>query len=203
MLDIGFWELLIIMIVLLLVVGPERLPELARKAGRFIAQGKRMVESVRSDLEREFNTEELRRALDEQQREIRQLRSAVGEMAHEIERDANALSDEVRALSSPEAGNTARDTTSARGTGTVATDQGTDRAVGARRADSADGASGEAISAQAASAQGASVKPAPRGHADADPGPAAEPVERPRRTTDQPVDDAVTGDDEQAQRTGQ
>ena len=66
MFDIGFWELAIIGVVALLVVGPERLPKLARTAGFWVGRGRRFVSSVKSDIEREMRTEELRSILEKQ-----------------------------------------------------------------------------------------------------------------------------------------
>lgn len=49
MFDIGFLEILVILIIALLVIGPERMPELARKIGRFSGKIKRFVNSVKED----------------------------------------------------------------------------------------------------------------------------------------------------------
>ena len=68
MFDIGFWELSLLALVALLVVGPERLPKLARTAGLWIGRGRRLVDSVRADIERELKAEELKKILDEQAR---------------------------------------------------------------------------------------------------------------------------------------
>jgi len=53
MFDIGFWEIGIIAIVALLVVGPERLPGMIRTAGKWVGRGQRLACEVRSELERE------------------------------------------------------------------------------------------------------------------------------------------------------
>lgn len=74
MFDAGFWEFLLIAVIALLVVGPERLPELARKAGYWIGRGRRFVNSVKADVEREFRTEELEKMLNQQNQEIQELR---------------------------------------------------------------------------------------------------------------------------------
>ncbi len=47
MFDIGFWELSLLALVALLVVGPERLPKLARTAGLWLGKGRRLINSVR------------------------------------------------------------------------------------------------------------------------------------------------------------
>ncbi len=55
MFDVGFWELIIISIVALLVVGPEKLPGLARDAGRWLAAARRFVRKTRQDIESELH----------------------------------------------------------------------------------------------------------------------------------------------------
>lgn len=67
MFDVGFWELSIIMVVALLVIGPERLPGLARKAGLYLGKARRFVASVKNDINQELKAEELKRILKEQQ----------------------------------------------------------------------------------------------------------------------------------------
>jgi len=67
MFDIGFWELGIIAVVALLVIGPERLPGVARTAGKWIGSAKRFVSSVQSDINAEVGkADELKRLLEEQ-----------------------------------------------------------------------------------------------------------------------------------------
>ncbi len=67
MFDIGFWELAIIMVVALLVIGPERLPGVARKLGLYLGKARRFVSSVKDDINKEFAADELKRILKEQQ----------------------------------------------------------------------------------------------------------------------------------------
>lgn len=64
MFDIGFWELTIIFVVALLVLGPERLPAVARTAGRWMDKARRTVAAFRADVERELATEDLRKSTD-------------------------------------------------------------------------------------------------------------------------------------------
>lgn len=66
MFDVGFTELLLIGVVALLVIGPERLPKVARTAGLWVGKGRRFLSSVKAEVEQELRTEELKRVLAEQ-----------------------------------------------------------------------------------------------------------------------------------------
>lgn len=66
MFDIGFFELILIAVVALLVIGPERLPGVARTAGKWLGKGRRFVSSVKADIEEELKAEELKKILEEQ-----------------------------------------------------------------------------------------------------------------------------------------
>jgi len=66
MFDVGFFELAVIGIVALLVVGPERLPGLAKTAGMWLGRGRRFVSTVKQDIEQELQAEELKKMLNEQ-----------------------------------------------------------------------------------------------------------------------------------------
>ncbi len=87
MFDISFGEIALVGIVALLVVGPKKLPELARTAGKWIGKTRRMIESVKADIDREFKTDELRKLLTEQQAEVQQLRQIVEDSRTAIEQD--------------------------------------------------------------------------------------------------------------------
>ena len=54
MFDVGFWELAIIGIVALLILGPERLPQAARTAGLWIGKARRMLGELKADFDREI-----------------------------------------------------------------------------------------------------------------------------------------------------
>jgi sec-independent protein translocase protein TatB len=66
MFDVGFSELLLILVVALVVVGPERLPKLARTAGLYLGRARRMAASVKADVQRELAAEDLKRTLQKQ-----------------------------------------------------------------------------------------------------------------------------------------
>jgi len=65
MFDIGFLELIVITVVALVVVGPERLPAVARNVGKWVGRTRRFITQVKSDIDREMKQEELRKALED------------------------------------------------------------------------------------------------------------------------------------------
>ena len=87
MLDIGFQELLLVGVIALLVVGPQRLPGLARTAGLYLHKLRRCVGDVRADVERELHADGLRRSL----RETTQV-----DDLYDVVKDARSSLDEVR-----------------------------------------------------------------------------------------------------------
>lgn len=70
MFDIGFWELCMIGLVSLLVIGPEKLPKVARITGFWLGKTRHMVASVKEEIKEELKQEELRQLLNEQQAKI-------------------------------------------------------------------------------------------------------------------------------------
>jgi sec-independent protein translocase protein TatB len=80
MFDIGFSELIMIGLVSLLVIGPERLPKVARIAGFWIGKSRSMVAAVKAEIKQELHEEEIRQLL-EKQLEIQELDAAINETA--------------------------------------------------------------------------------------------------------------------------
>jgi len=66
MFDIGFSEIVLIMVIALIVVGPERLPRLARSTGLWIGKIRGFVASVKAEIDHELAAEELRKTLSRQ-----------------------------------------------------------------------------------------------------------------------------------------
>jgi sec-independent protein translocase protein TatB len=66
MFDIGFTEIIFILVITLLVVGPERLPRLARAAGLWIGKMRGFIATVKADVDKELATEELKKVLQKQ-----------------------------------------------------------------------------------------------------------------------------------------
>lgn len=89
MFEIGFLELIVIGVVALIVIGPERLPKVARTAGHLYGRMQRYVSTVRSDISREIKLDELRKAGQD-------LRQSVESVASEVEQQATVVDDYLR-----------------------------------------------------------------------------------------------------------
>lgn len=74
MFESSFLEMLVIGVVALLVIGPERLPTVARTIGLWIGKVRRFIAKARADIDRELHTDELRNMLYKQEEELRNLR---------------------------------------------------------------------------------------------------------------------------------
>ena len=70
MFDIGFLEMVVIGVLALLVLGPERLPKAARTAGKWIGKAKRMVSQFSSEIDKQLEIDELKAQLKEQGEEL-------------------------------------------------------------------------------------------------------------------------------------
>jgi sec-independent protein translocase protein TatB len=92
MFDIGFWELALIGVVALLVVGPDRLPGLARTVGLWLGRIRRYVASVRDDIEREIQADELKKML-EKSSDMNPLQDIVDETTNTIGVAKNEIAD--------------------------------------------------------------------------------------------------------------
>jgi sec-independent protein translocase protein TatB len=77
MFDMGFTELMLIGIVALVVIGPERLPGVARTAGKYVGRLKRFMTTVKADVEQELRADELRQILSDQQSELDSLKDSI------------------------------------------------------------------------------------------------------------------------------
>ncbi len=68
MFDIGFSEVLLIFVIALVVLGPEKLPRVASQVGRWVGRARAMARQFREQLEEEVNLEEVRKARETKQR---------------------------------------------------------------------------------------------------------------------------------------
>lgn len=79
MFDVGAFELLLLFLVALLVLGPERLPPLARTLGGWTRKAKRMASGLREEFARELATEDWKKEIDRQKAQLRELESKLKE----------------------------------------------------------------------------------------------------------------------------
>lgn len=92
MFDIGFWELVLIAVVGLLVLGPERLPTAIRTGSLWLNRFRRMFSDIKRDIERELGTDELKRDLHNQ-RIMDTLRETRDQVAGELQKTRRQLDD--------------------------------------------------------------------------------------------------------------
>lgn len=95
MFDIGFWELFLIGVVALLVVGPERLPKLVRVTGLWIGRANASIRSIKNDISQELRAEELRESINktvlENERSLNDLKEAVVSDVNETSSSENSI----------------------------------------------------------------------------------------------------------------
>jgi sec-independent protein translocase protein TatB len=96
MFDIGFWELGLIGVVALVVIGPERLPAVARTVGRWVGSAQRLVSTVKADIDAEINKQEELKQLIEEQKELKEtheiLEQTVGDLREPSSIPSNSAS---------------------------------------------------------------------------------------------------------------
>jgi sec-independent protein translocase protein TatB len=85
MVDIGFSEIVVIGVVALIVIGPERLPKTARMLGHLFGRLQRYVNEVKADITREIELDELRKLQKEVQTAAADLKSSVETAARNVE----------------------------------------------------------------------------------------------------------------------
>ena len=89
MFDIGFSELLVIGVVALIVIGPEKLPRVARTVGHLAGRLQRYVSDVKADINREIELEELRKMRDSMQQAATSMESSVQSELNKTETELN------------------------------------------------------------------------------------------------------------------
>jgi len=89
MFDIGFWELCLVGLVSLLVIGPEKLPKAARIAGYWVGKTRNMVASVKTEIKQELQAEELRQIMQEQAK-LEEFHRSVENQGEQILNDVNS-----------------------------------------------------------------------------------------------------------------
>ena len=95
MFDIAFSELLLIGVVALVVIGPERLPKVARTMGHLFGRLQRYVSQVKADINREMEVSELSKVKSEFEGAAREFQRDIESKVHEAERDIREVETEI------------------------------------------------------------------------------------------------------------
>ena len=99
MFDIGFSEIMLVAVVALVVIGPERLPGVARNIGQFVGRLQRYVNDVKRDFNREVELEEIRRLQQEMETTVQSMQESMrvveSTLKDEVERHQTLASDIV------------------------------------------------------------------------------------------------------------
>ena len=104
MFDVGFQELTLIGLIALIVVGPERLPRMARTLGLWMGKIRYYVGQVKSDIDREVRAQELKELLDKPARELDDLKSVAEETKSTLDQARDVLGEAKTALDDAPAG---------------------------------------------------------------------------------------------------
>ncbi|MCR2745120.1 Sec-independent protein translocase protein TatB [Limnobacter parvus] len=89
MFDIAFSEMLIIAVIALIVIGPEKLPKVAKTVGHLLGKAQRYVSDVKSEINREMEIDELRKLQAEMQTAARKMEGDVQTTLRDTEADLN------------------------------------------------------------------------------------------------------------------
>ncbi|MDP2246957.1 MAG: Sec-independent protein translocase protein TatB [Nitrosomonadales bacterium] len=102
MFDIAFTELVIVAIVALIVIGPEKLPKVARTLGSLAGRMQRYVATVKHDIERELQLDDLKKLQQDIQQGSQNIKNEVENTIHSGVSDIKQVVDEVADQSSPQ-----------------------------------------------------------------------------------------------------
>ncbi len=95
MFDIGFTEILLIGVVALMVIGPEKLPDVARTVGRWVGKVQRFVAGVKSDIQSELDTGELKKILGDQEKQIHELKEMVSDAKRDFDKNTTDVTSTI------------------------------------------------------------------------------------------------------------
>ncbi|HEX7273305.1 MAG TPA: Sec-independent protein translocase protein TatB [Casimicrobiaceae bacterium] len=98
MLDISFSEIVVIGVVALVVIGPERLPKVARTLGHMFGRMQRYVNEVKADIHREIELDELHKLKTQVQDAARDIEQSVTAAAQSVESGARSVESELNAI---------------------------------------------------------------------------------------------------------
>jgi sec-independent protein translocase protein TatB len=91
MFDVNFSEIVVILVVALIVIGPERLPKVARSMGQWLGRVQRFVSTVKQDIDKSMELEELRELERKVKAEAAAVENSVQQAGNEINREVRQL----------------------------------------------------------------------------------------------------------------
>lgn len=98
MFDIGFSELFLIGIVALVVIGPERLPKVARTAGHLFGRMQRYVADVKADINREMQLDELKKMQEEMHASVNSFEKSVAKELNQGGQEFRAVAEQIHEI---------------------------------------------------------------------------------------------------------
>ena len=101
MFDIGFSELMVIAVVALIVIGPERLPKVARTLGHLFGRMQRYVNDVKADISREMELDELKKLQSTMQEAARSFETSVTSGVNSAEAEIQKIAQEANPTALP------------------------------------------------------------------------------------------------------
>ncbi len=96
MFDVAFSEILVIAVVALIVIGPEKLPKVARTLGLLTGRVQRYMASVKADIEREMHLEDMRKLEEETRHSILDTQSKVEAEARDAEQTIKSAAETAK-----------------------------------------------------------------------------------------------------------
>lgn len=101
MFDFGFSEMVVVAVVGLIVLGPERLPKVAKQAGQWLGKLQRYVADVKSDINRQMELDELRKLQSEVSGAARELKGSLESAVGDAQSQFDAINADLQGDSSP------------------------------------------------------------------------------------------------------
>ncbi len=95
MFDVGISEMMVIAVVALIVLGPEKLPKVARTMGHLVGRAQRYVNQVKQDINREMEVAELKKMQDEFRSAASEVKQSVSEIGRTVESESRAFESSV------------------------------------------------------------------------------------------------------------
>jgi len=94
--DISFTELMLIGVVALVIIGPERLPKVAKTVGHLLGRAQRYVNDVKGDIQREVELDELRKMKDDMESAARSMQTSMHETQTSLRKDLQNPVDDIK-----------------------------------------------------------------------------------------------------------